>query len=127
MQQVPTPWPLFSYNLRHDQYLLNERWINPAKDLISHALELFHFCLFCCNLLLSHMKTFIAPLSSIIYLDVVVSGTVVVSGALVVVSGTLVVVSGTLVVGCVVTGFVVGCCATASTTTLSVAVLAVYA
>ena len=56
------------------------------------------------------MKTFIAPLSSIIYLDVVVSGTVVVSGALVVVSGTLVVVSGTLVVGCVVTGFVVGCC-----------------
>ena len=79
------------------------------------------------------MKTFIAPLSSIIYLDVVVSGTVVVSGALVVVSGTLVVVSGalvvvsgTLVVGCVVTGFVVGCCATASTTTLSVAVLAVY-
>ena len=66
------------------------------------------------------MKTFIAPLSSIIYLDVVVSGTVVVSGA-------LVVVSGTLVVGCVVTGFVVGCCATASTTTLSVAVLAVYA
>ena len=73
------------------------------------------------------MKTFIAPLSSIIYLDVVVSGTVVVSGALVVVSGALVVVSGTLVVGCVVTGFVVGCCATASTTTLSVAVLAVYA